>query len=200
MEKPRDSYIFYRSFYEAIHELKDDIKLEVFTAITEYALYGKLPEDLKPVTKGMFALIKPNLDTNNARYENGKKGGRKPRKAPDPLIQPPAPNESPSPGVTPAEIPAIEDEIARIKEDRKWTEAVSMQFRIDPDELDARLEAFATHCKVERDSEPHPSLKDAKRHFTSWMRKAYAITDGKSNDHPKPDDYTYKGGFGSKDQ
>ncbi|MDE7159983.1 MAG: hypothetical protein K2O24_03970, partial [Muribaculaceae bacterium] len=86
MEKPRDSYIFYRSFYEAIHELKDDIKLEVFTAITEYALYGKLPEDLKPVTKGMFALIKPNLDTNNARYENGKKGGRKPRKAPDPLI------------------------------------------------------------------------------------------------------------------
>ena len=53
-EHKRDSFIFYRSFYEAIHELKDDIKLEVFTAITEYALYGKVPEDLKPVAKGML--------------------------------------------------------------------------------------------------------------------------------------------------
>lgn len=75
-EHKRDSFIFYRSFYEAIHELKDDIKLEVFTAITEYALYGKVPEDLKPVAKGMFTLIKPNLDVNTARYENGKKGGK----------------------------------------------------------------------------------------------------------------------------
>ncbi len=191
-EHKRDSFIFYRSFYEAIHELKDDIKLEVFTAITEYALYGKVPEELKPVAKGMFTLIKPNLDVNTARYENGKKGGRNPKK----VVAPPAP-EKPV-GVSPSspEYSSFEEEVAQIKTDQMWWEPVCMQFHIDKAELDSRLDAFVTHCKVERDNELHPSLKDAKRHFTSWMRKAYPTTDRKSNEQSKPDDYTYKGGFG----
>lgn len=69
----RESFIFYRSFYEAIKDLPKDIKLEVFTAIVEYALYGRLPEDLKPFARGMFTLIKPNIDVNIVRFENGKK-------------------------------------------------------------------------------------------------------------------------------
>ena len=32
---------------------------------------------LSEVAKGMFTLIKPNIDVNTARFENGKKGGRK---------------------------------------------------------------------------------------------------------------------------
>ena len=194
-EQKRDSFIFYRSFYEAIHELKDDIKLEVFTAITEYALYGKVPEDLKPVAKGMFTLIKPNLDVNTARYENGKKGGRKPKK----VVAPPV---AETPVFTPAATPdysSFEEEVAQIKADQMWWEPVCMQFHIDKEELDRRLDAFVTHCKVERDNELHPSMKDAKRHFTSWMRKAYVNTDKRSNEQLKPDDYTFKGGFGGLD-
>lgn len=191
-EQIRDSFIFYRSFYEAIQGLPDNIRLEVFTAITEYALYGKQPENLKPFARGMFTLIKPNLDTNTARYENGKKGGRKPKKAgaspasETPPIMPPSPPEYSS----------FEEEVAQIKTDQMWWEPVCMQFRIDKSELDSRLDAFVTHCKVERDNELHPSLKDAKRHFTSWMRKAYTSTEKRSNDQSKPDDYTFKGGFG----
>lgn len=193
-EQKRDSFIFYRSFYEAIHELKDDIKLEVFTAITEYALYGKVPEDLKPVAKGMFTLIKPNLDVNTARYENGKMGGRKSKKE----VESPAP-VSEGPVVMPPSTPeytSFEEEVAQIKTDQKWWESVCMQFHIDKEEFCSRLDAFVTHCKVERDNELHPSLKDAKRHFTSWMRKAYTSTEKKSNEQSKPDDYSYKGGFG----
>lgn len=191
-EHKRDSFIFYRSFYEAIHELKDDIKLEVFTAITEYALYGKVPEELKPVAKGMFTLIKPNLDVNTARYENGKKGGRKPKK----VVAPPAPEKPVVVSPSSPEYSSFEEEVAQIKTDQMWWEPVCMQFHIDKAELDSRLDAFVTHCKVERDNELHPSLKEAKRHFTSWMRKAYPTTDRKSNEQSKPDDYTYKGGFG----
>lgn len=191
-EHKRDSFIFYRSFYEAIHELKDDIKLEVFTAITEYALYGKVPEDLKPVAKGMFTLIKPNLDVNTVRYENGKKGGRKPKKtasipiADTPVVVPPS---------TP-EYSSFEEEVEQIKKDQMWWEPVCMQFHIDKEELDRRLDAFVTNCKVRRDNELHPSLKDAKQHFVSWMLKAYTNTEKRSNEQSKPDDYTYKGGFG----
>ena len=192
----RDSFIFYRSFYEAIHELKDDIKLEVFTAITEYALYGKVPEDLKPVARGMFILIKPNLDINTVRYENGKKGGRNPKKIPEPTVaRTTAVSPSPSP-----EYASFEEEIVQIKADQMWGEPVCMQFHIDKQELERRLDAFVTHCKVERDNELHPSLKDAKRHFTSWMRKAYNTGKEKQgNEQSAPDDYAFKGGFGGLD-
>lgn len=77
----RDSFIFYRSFYEAIRDLPRDIRLEVYTALMEYALYGRLPEGMKPFAKGLFALMKPVIDTNTVRFNNGCKGGRK-KKAP----------------------------------------------------------------------------------------------------------------------
>lgn len=73
----RDSFIFYRSFYEAIRDLPRDIRLEVYTALMEYALYGRLPEGMKPFAKGLFALMKPVIDTNTVRFNNGCKGGRK---------------------------------------------------------------------------------------------------------------------------
>ena len=72
----RESFVFYRSFYEGIKELPRDIQGEVLTAIMEYGLNGATTENQKPITKAMFALIKPQLDANNQRFENGKKGGR----------------------------------------------------------------------------------------------------------------------------
>jgi len=72
----RDSFIFYRSFYEAFKELPIDVQGEVFTAICEYSLNGITTENLKPIARGMFTLIKPQLDANIQRYKNGAKGGR----------------------------------------------------------------------------------------------------------------------------
>ena len=71
----RESFVFYRSFYEGIKELPRDIQGEVLTAIMEYGLNGVTTENQKPITKAMFALIKPQLDANNQRFENGKNGG-----------------------------------------------------------------------------------------------------------------------------
>lgn len=72
----RDSFVFYRSFYEAIKDLPRDVQGEVYTAIMEYGLNGITTEDLKPIARSIFTLIKPLIDRNNAKYENGKKGGR----------------------------------------------------------------------------------------------------------------------------
>ena len=72
----RESFVFYRSFYEGIKELPRDIQGEVLTAIMEYGLNGVTTENQKPITKAMFALIKPQLDANNQRFDNGKRGGR----------------------------------------------------------------------------------------------------------------------------
>ena len=76
----RESFVIYKSFYEAIKDLPDEDRLVLMDAIMEYGLYGIEPDGLSPVPKCVFTLIKPQLDANNRKYENGKKGGR-PRKA-----------------------------------------------------------------------------------------------------------------------
>ena len=66
----RESFIFYRSFYESIIELEEKDKLSIFNAICNYSLNLELP-DLKGIPKSIFVLIKPQLDANNKRYKNG---------------------------------------------------------------------------------------------------------------------------------
>lgn len=77
----RDSFIFYKSFYEAIQEVDNNTQLEVLKAICELALYGK-DTNLNGVGKIMFTLIKPQIEANTKRYTDGKKGGR-PKKETD---------------------------------------------------------------------------------------------------------------------
>lgn len=72
----RESFVFYKSFYEAIKELPRDVQGEVLTAIVEYGLYGETTEQLKPIARAMMSLIRPQIEANNIKFENGKKGGR----------------------------------------------------------------------------------------------------------------------------
>jgi len=71
----RESFVFYNSYYEAIAEFDETIQLHLFKAVCEYALYGTVPE-LSGTEKALFTLIKPTIDANEKRYNNGKKGGR----------------------------------------------------------------------------------------------------------------------------
>lgn len=71
----RDSFVFYRSFFEAISELKEKDQASVLLAICDYALNGN-ERKLNGISAAMFMLMKPNLDANQRKYENGKKGGR----------------------------------------------------------------------------------------------------------------------------
>lgn len=73
----RDSFVMYRSFWEAIKELSNDDIANSMKAIADYALYG-VPPDVSGVAKSIFIMAKPQIDANNKRYENGNKGGRKP--------------------------------------------------------------------------------------------------------------------------
>ena len=73
MENKRDSMVFYRSFYESLKGLSPIICAEVYDAIFSYGLDFIEPEFTEPVAKAMFTLIKPQLDANIKRYENGSK-------------------------------------------------------------------------------------------------------------------------------
>lgn len=66
----RDSFIFYIEYKEAIDQLKNKQKLEFYECITEYSLYGNIPENLTKEVKSLFILIKNKLDKSNASYWN----------------------------------------------------------------------------------------------------------------------------------
>jgi hypothetical protein len=71
----KDSLIIYRSFYEAVKELPKENQADIWMAICEYSLNG-IQVELSGISKTIFILIKPQLDANLKRFENGKKGGR----------------------------------------------------------------------------------------------------------------------------
>lgn len=72
----RDSFIFYRSFYEAIKEVPEDSQLQIYKAISIYALEQEEIE-LTGISKAIFSLVKPQLDANYKKYENGKQNKSK---------------------------------------------------------------------------------------------------------------------------
>jgi hypothetical protein len=67
----RDSFVFYRSFYEALKELPEKEKAQIFDAIASFSLDENIPE-LDGISKTIFILIKPQLEANNKKYINGK--------------------------------------------------------------------------------------------------------------------------------
>jgi len=72
----RDSTIFYRSFYEAIKELPEANQLEIYNAIFEHSLNLNKP-NLTGLSKTIYKQIKPQIEANLKRYENGNKPKKK---------------------------------------------------------------------------------------------------------------------------
>lgn len=69
----RDSVVFYKTFYDCIKELPEESGYILYNAVCEYAFNGTEP-DLSGLEAGIFGMIKVQIDANNKRYENGKKG------------------------------------------------------------------------------------------------------------------------------
>mgnify|MGYP007104125203 CR=1 FL=1 len=70
--KKRDSFVVYRSFYEATKNLPDEDFAAIYRAINEYGLNHKGIE-LSPQNRALFGLIQPQLEANYRKYQNGSK-------------------------------------------------------------------------------------------------------------------------------
>lgn len=71
----RNSFVFYRSFSEAMQELTESDQLVLYRAIVGYGLDGQEASFESSYLRMAWKLIKPQLDANWRRYENGCKGG-----------------------------------------------------------------------------------------------------------------------------
>lgn len=72
-----ESYIFYKSFFDAMQGMELEDVANANLALHNYALYGQSPnlETLAPIVKTLFVMAKPQIDANKRRRENGGKGG-----------------------------------------------------------------------------------------------------------------------------
>jgi hypothetical protein len=70
--KPVKAFTIERSTYEAIAYLPNNIRLEVYDAIMQYVFVGVDPEEnLKPIARCVFCLIRPAIDFNLKQRRNG---------------------------------------------------------------------------------------------------------------------------------
>ena len=71
----RDSFIFYRSYFEATKPLSQEQKAQLFDSICLYSLDQEQIK-LDPICTAMFSLIKPQIEANYKRFLNGTKGAK----------------------------------------------------------------------------------------------------------------------------
>ena len=96
----RNSFIFYKGWREAIKDLPDDVRLEIYESIIEYATTGNL-RGLKPMANIAFNFIKIDIDRDTDKYmsivernkSNGTKGGRPKSENPSEPKEPTEPSE-----------------------------------------------------------------------------------------------------------
>jgi len=75
----RESFVFYRSFYDSIGRCPDDVQIVLLRAVINYGLNQEVPDftgvPFQPFVEAIFAGIRPQLDANHKRFLNGCKGG-----------------------------------------------------------------------------------------------------------------------------
>lgn len=165
----RESFIFYRSFYEAIKCMPSEVQAEIYPAICEYALFGKMPKNLSDMARGMFTLIKPNIDVNTTRYENGKKGAQYGKRGG-------RPKKGQATSADPAYTQTFEQEVEQMRNDENWRKTICEDFNITAEEYEKRLSRFLDRCnddKKRKNKERHDSFVDCQSHLRYWMTKAY---------------------------
>lgn len=80
----RNGFVIYENQIDALAAMPGDIAIEALQAMRNYALRGEKYEGDNLTVKIFLALVRPQIDANTRKYENGKKGGRPTTKEPVP--------------------------------------------------------------------------------------------------------------------
>ena len=152
----RDSVIIYRSWYEAIKDLDADVKVALYDAIIHYGLNQQEPK-LQGIAQVVWQLIKPNLDANYRKWENGQKGAAHGGKGGRPKKPQANPTETPQ-GIT-------EETPTKPQRNPKRTPNVNVNVNVNENEnVDENVDAL-------RVARSRPSTKWTKDEFTARCKQ-----------------------------
>ena len=169
----KHGFVFYRSWYEAIEELPDEIMLELFKAITFYGLNQEEPAEITPLARSYWKLIKPIIEANNKRYESGKKAKQKQNgsktEANDKQDGSVRIKELKNERIEELKNERIEElKNYRIEEDEAAVELFAIQMKTTKEEIVRLMLYFENYLKSI--DKQHPNVTEYKRHFSNWVR------------------------------
>lgn len=73
--KQRKSFVVYDSWIEILEELEPTQHCTLFLSMAKYALYDEEPKFADKLLSILWKSLKPQIDANKRKYENGCKGG-----------------------------------------------------------------------------------------------------------------------------
>ena len=97
----RDSVVIYRNLYEALQDVSEKAYKRIMNAILKYSMDGE-ETILTGVEKAVFQMAKTQIDANNKKFENGKRGaefgalGGRPKNNENPTETPQKPHKNPT--------------------------------------------------------------------------------------------------------
>lgn len=193
----RDSFVFYRSFFEALQDVPIEERACIYDAICDYSL-----NDIEPKLTGMqlaiFKLIRPNIDSNKRKYENGKKGAVFGKKGGRPKKD--NPNQTRNVDVDDDVDVNVNDTLSHLVESKRervseregankvfnpqsikeqllsdeiWKESVCMQSTLGVSfisMLPGQLDKFIAYIVSIGEERSISNISDAKRRFTYWWQ------------------------------
>lgn len=169
----KHGFVFYRSWLEAIEELPDALMFELLKAIVYYGLNQEEPAEMTAQARSYWKLIKPIIEANNKRYENGKKAKQKQNvsktEANEKQDETIRIKELKKLGITELTNERIEElKNYRIEEDEAVVELFAMQLSTTKDEVIRLMVYFDNYLKSI--DKQHPNITEYKRHFSNWVR------------------------------
>lgn len=186
----RKSFIFYRTFFNAVQHLPDAERLQILMAIISYALdesEAKLPSHLQ----ALFEVVRGNLDSSKEKYDRGKKGGRptsgfdngKPksiqvstsenlnafRLSEEKTNDNDNVNENVNENANAYVNHNVNDNAHEsCINDIAFIELYAVQLKTTKDEIIRLIDFFNNHCKLT--DKAHANISEYKRHFNHWVR------------------------------
>jgi len=168
----RNGFVFYASFQAAINYLEASDQLTMYRAIIDYGLSQKeptLPTHLLPI----WSLIVPQIDANFERYENGKKGGRKPlvtkEKTSGSLVNNHwLPTPKPKEKDKEKDKGSVSDNFKNeLLADQVFVEKFMMVKNCEPSQVKKQVDEFETWLTVK--NQTHATFAEYKNHFWNWV-------------------------------
>lgn len=161
--------IFCDEWLNAVKMLPEEARGAVVLAILEYGINGVDNAPDGSVESAILAFVKPQIDKQRSdREDNGgdfERRGTRPRVATDKPRKIDTANASTGAGDA---LIRSSDLAEHLKADAHWIATVSAHTSTPPDTLGALIDEF---CKEVEMAEDAKGIKDARKHFVSWMRK-----------------------------
>ena len=170
----RDSFIFYRSFMEGLNCFDDQTRLNVYDAILSYALDGEETE-LSGEARGLFSLIRPQIDANNKRYVNGQKGaafgklGGRPKNPEGVIVKNPSGVSEKEIEKTPNENENVNENVNDIKKDNVGK----------PDTFDSDIKTIVDYLNAKTQSNFKAKTEETRKSIRARLKEGYTVEDFK---------------------